>query len=207
MSENLDAQQKLDLITSKSTPLFEAGKVKEAIAEELILAGITKEGIGFAEVLNLVTRAGKNGGFIKTPEQRKEDCKAELLSTNLTLYNDYEKLTELIEAMREKHGNAIKWTTDAVKAAYGAKGLTVPKKSTLTAWQLATIEAFIDNADLTQVELDDVIKEVGVQNFQHYSNLVWGLANGLVKHYEDAMAVLRNELTAEAPEPKKRGKK
>ena len=211
---NLDAQQKLDLITEKSLADFQAGKTKEEIAEKLILAGITSEGIGFAEVLNLVTRAGKNGGFIKTPEQRKADLKAELADIDLSVYNDYDKFTEFVDTMYKKHGNAIKWTTDAVKAAFAAKGISVPKKSTLTPWQSATIEAFNSNPELTQVELDDVIKDVGVQNFQHYSNLVWGLCNGIVTHWESEVKSIQETLAeAEAKldqleaNLKKRGKK
>lgn len=190
MTTQLDAQAKLDLITSKANPMFEAGSTKEEIAEKLILDGITKEGIGFAEVLNLVTRAGKNGGFIKTPEQRKADLKADLAELDLSAYNDYDKFSEFVESMYTKHGNAQKYTLDAVKAAYAAKGLTVPKKSTLTEWQKATIDAFTNNPEIVQTELDDVIKDVGVQNFQHYSNLVWGLCNGIVSAYEERIAEL-----------------
>ena len=206
MTKQLDAQAKLDLIAGKANPLFESGKTKEEIAESLILDGITKEGIGFAEVLNLVTRAGKNGGWIKTPEQRKEDLKAELAELDLSVYNDDDKFQEFIETMRNKHGNAIKWTTDAIKAAFTAKGLTIPKKSTLTEWQKATIEAFIARPEIVQTELDEVIKAVGVQNFQHYSNLVWGLCNGIVAYYTGAIDALAAEHEASA-KTKKGGKK
>ena len=58
------------------------------------------------------------------------------------------------------------------------------------------------NVNLSRMELDDVIKATGVQNYSHYGNLVHGLCSTLLAEY----IASTQEAVAE-PEPKAKGNK
>jgi hypothetical protein len=175
----LTTDEKRELMATLAIPYFEKGLDKESIMVQLITDGAIDKGFAFTEIAPLVKYVGEQNGFILTVEQRRENCKQAIKGYELKTYNTYELFEELVSELVKAHGNPEKWTRDHVKLGYQAQKVEVPKKSVLTKWQEATVAAFSENPALTQVELTDIIADVGIQNASHYSNLVWGLCSAI----------------------------
>lgn len=197
----LTTDEKLAVVEPLATPLFKAGDAINAICENLIIGGITAQGIAFTEVSPLVKQVGKAGGYIKTTEQKREEVREYLKSdTDLTDIKTWSDLEEVITYCVDTFDLPEKWCKDCIVATMGNLEIPVPKKSTLTDWQKATVDAFKDNQYLTRDELDKIIQAAGVQNFAHYGNLVHGLCYAIRNMDEVSEVEVADEVETDTAE-------
>jgi len=179
--EKLTKEQKIEMVKADVIAGFEAGGTLDSIAEQLIIDGITGKGIMFTEVGGLVNDIGKLEGYILTTKQRQENFESEMEEFDYSTIRVFDDLENHINSMIEKHGTGKQWSENKIKARMSLEGIAVPKKSTLTDWQKATIDCFVKNHKTTREELDSAIQRVGIQNFSHYGNLVHELCYRLIE--------------------------
>lgn len=177
--------QKLAIVQENALPLFKKGDSVEKIVETLIVGGISGKGIGVLEVGPLVKHVGKANGFILTPDQRQENAINEITERGFSEIKTYEDLENFVESIINNHSTAVQWTWNKVKGMMTEQGYHVPKKSSLTDWQKAVINAFVTDHKSSRNEIDRVIGEAGIQNASHYGNLVHEMIYRLLEEIDN----------------------
>lgn len=179
----MTTEQKIEALSTFVIPLFEKGITDlEEIAGQAFLDGATKDtGLKIQELTPLARTIGVDRGYIKTLDQRRDELREFVKADDEKLeeLSTYPLFIEYCRVLTEEHDLTEKWVQDTVASIMSAKGMYVPEKSNLTAWQKATVKAFRENKNLTAKELDQIIKECGIQNYNHYTRLVHGLCHAI----------------------------
>jgi len=183
MAKELTAtEKKLQAIAPFCQPSFESGETNlDTIAGAAFMAKVLdKTDIKFNELVPLIKQWGIDNGFIKTLEQRRDACREQIRAFDLSTIIAYADVENFVAQLVSDNDLPEKWCLDTLATIMEAEGFYVPEKSKLTDWQKALVIAFRKNGKLSPKECDEIIKEVGIQNYNHYTKLVHGLCYALM---------------------------
>jgi hypothetical protein len=154
----LTTEQKLETISTIVEPLYATNETHDTICGAVFTAGL--HGIGFGEINALVKHWGEKHGFIVKLSERKDNALLDIESI-ATALDTYAKFETSVSDIAKQCNVPTTWVRNKLKAHYKSNEWDVPKKSTLLEWQRALVDCFLENPDMTLLDVEYCMETLG----------------------------------------------